>query len=162
MPDLAEDLAPADADTRLEQAEGIVRDYCGWHIAPSQTDTVRLFNVPRTGPLLLPTLNLTAIVSVTDQGTLVDPSAYDFDPAGILMRVDGASWAWGYGPIVVEFTHGYDDAPPGVTRVVQSVAAQLPNGLKSKAAGPFSESYFGELSPLDRSSLARYRIPVGP
>lgn len=162
MAELAETLTPADDDERLDQAEGVVRDHCGWHIAPSRTDTVRIFGAPLGGPILLPSMYVTAVVSVTDQGTLVDPSAYDFETAGILRRVDGAAWACGAGVIEVEFTHGYDDVPPAVTRAVQSVAAQMPSGLKSKTAGPFSETYFDGMSDMDRASLSRYRIPVGP
>ncbi len=162
MPELAESLTPADADERLEQAEGIVRDYCGWHIAPSRTETVRIYGAPLGSPILLPSMYVTAIVSVTDQGTLVDPAAYDFETAGILRRVDGWRWSDGLGVIEVVFTHGYDTVPPAVTRAVQSIASQSANGLKSKSAGPFSESYFNDLSPMDRASLSRYRLPVGP
>lgn len=162
MADLAETLVPADDDERLDQAEGIVRDYCGWHIAPSQTDTVRIYGTPLGQPVLLPSMYVTAIVSVTDQGTLLDPSVYDFEQAGILRRIDGYLWSTGDGVIEVTFTHGYTDVPPAVTRAVQSIASQLPNGLRSRSAGPFSESYFNDLSPMDRASLSRYRIPVGP
>lgn len=162
MADLAEALAPADDDERLDQAEGIVRDFCGWHISPSRTDTVRVANHPRNMPVLLPSMYVTSVVSVTDQGTVLDPSVYDFDPEGVLRRTDGDVWACGTGVIEVKFTHGYTDPPPAVTRAVQSVAAQLPNGLKAKTAGPFSESYFNDLSPMDRSTLSKYRIPVGP
>ena len=162
MAELAETLAPADDDERLDQAEGIVRDYCGWHIAPSRTDTVRVYGTPLNGPVLLPSLYVTAIMSVTDQGTLLDSTVYDFEQAGVLRRIDGWKWAEGTGVIEVEFTHGYDEVPPAVTRAVQSVASQLPNGLRSRSAGPFTESYFNDLSPMDRASLSRYRIPVGP
>jgi hypothetical protein len=162
MAELAETLAPADDDERLDQAESVVRDHCGWHIAPSRTDTVRIYGAPLGTPILLPSMYVTGIVSVTDQGTLVDPTLYDFEQAGILRRTDGGCWASGYGAIEVEFIHGYASVPPAVTRVVQSVAALLPNGLKSKQAGPFSESYFDDLPQLDKVALSRYRIPVGP
>jgi hypothetical protein len=162
VPELAEELAPADDDERLEQAEGIVRDYCGWHIAPPRTDTVRILTDRRDLPILLPSLYVTGIVSVTDQGTLLDSDVYDFTTEGLLRRTDGNVWACGSGVIEVQFVHGYADPPPAVTRAVQSVAAQLPNGLKSKTAGPFSESYLNDLSPMDRSTLSKYRIPVGP
>jgi hypothetical protein len=162
MAELADTLTPVlDVDV-LDQAEGVVRDHCGWHIAPSRTDTIKIYGAPLGTPILLPSMYVTAIVSVTDQGTLVDPSVYDFEQAGILRRIDGGCWTAGYGAIEVTFTHGYTDVPPAVTRVVQSVAALLPNGVKSKQAGPFSESYFDDLPPLDKAALSRYRIPVGP
>ena len=162
MAELADSLAPADNDERLNQAESVVRDHCGWHIAPSRTDTVKIYGAPLGTPILLPSMYVTGIVSVTDQGTLVDPTVYDFEQAGILRRIDGGCWSSGYGAIVVEFTHGYTDVPPAVTRVVQSVAALLPNGLKSKQAGPFAESYFDDLPAIDKAALSRYRLPVGP
>lgn len=163
MPELVADLAPQDDDERLDQAEGVVRDFCGWHIAPERTETVKFYGHATNAPILLPTMYLTGIASVTDQGTLLDPSVYDFDPAGLLLRIDGGCWATGYGPLVVEFTHGYNETPPGVARAVQAVAGALSTGaLKSKQAGPFAESYLTDISTLDRATLSRYRIPVGP
>ena len=46
--ELATSLTPANDNERLEQAESVVRDFCGWHIAPSVTPSSRP-TVPSTG-----------------------------------------------------------------------------------------------------------------
>ena len=58
--------ATADEAQRLEQAEAEVRGYCGWHIAPSVTEEIK---VEGDGGqvLLLPSLYVTAVASVTDE-----------------------------------------------------------------------------------------------
>ena len=163
MAELAEFLTPQSDEDRLVAAEAAARSYCGWHIAPSRTDTVRVYASPSNAPILLPSLYVTAIVSVTDQGTLLDPTAYDFETCGILRRIDGRCWATGTGVVQVVFTHGYTTAPADVTEAIQALAAVSgQGGVRQRTAGPFSESYVGDLSPLSHGALSRYRIPVGP
>ena len=184
-PELATTLEPSVTD-RLLQAEAMVRTWCGWHIAPERDDT---FTLDGTGGpnLVLPTLHLTAVTSVTENGTLLDPDVpdYQWSQAGIITRVRWADWQWFDasrfdadlpGPdawsnqdqaIVVEVTHGYADVPADVTSVVQRVAQRLvdnPAGLIQETVGPFHNQYGTSdlLTPGDLAVLARYRLPVRP
>ncbi len=139
MGDLATTLTATEAD-RLVQAEVLVRAYCGWHISPSRTDTV---TVRGTGGnvLLLPTMRLTAVVTVTDDGYSVPAADFDVDSNGYLVRFDGY---WSYRLVVVQFTHGYTPPPADVTAVVQAVgkrALNNPGTLTRHQVGPFSDSY---------------------
>jgi hypothetical protein len=154
--DLAPSITPADDATILLQAEGIVRDFCGWVIAPPETVTVVVES--RGGcTLLLPSAFVTDVVSVT----VVDGAeltGYRLTGAGILADIH-----FPCGPIEVEFTHGYaaDEVPPAVTRVVQAVAQRIKGraalgGLKSRQVGPFMESYGVELDNAERAMLAPY------
>jgi hypothetical protein len=166
-PELALTLTPIDDDERLMQAEAAVRSYCRWHIAGSREDTVTIYPRTATDVLMLPSLYVTAVTSVTDGGTLLDPSAYRWTQDGYLRRTDGQWWSAStvgsslLDGIVVEFTHGYTEPPADVAAVVQSIAAVSGNGaLKSTTSGPFSETYSTDLSTFDKARLAQYRIPV--
>lgn len=158
MPELADELTATDAD-RLLQAEQAVRDYCGWHIAPSRTQTVTLRGTASPN-LMLPSLYVTAVTSVTVDGApQVEGVDYDVHREGYLSR---RGWGWWTGEsIVVVFTHGYDGAavPPSVTAAVQALAQNAignPAALTRKTVGPFTEQY-GSSSDL-LSGLGAYRI----
>lgn len=167
MPDLATTLTATDAE-RLEQAEALVRGYCGWHIAPPREETVTLRGI-RRAMLFLPSLYVTSVASVTDDGTaLTVEDDYTWSPVGVLTRVG----YWSTGEVVVSFTHGYADPPPEVTAVVQAVAQRAvdnPGSLVREQRGPFAETYsqvgFNQSIPLvlldaEKETLRRYRIPA--
>lgn len=161
MPDLALDLAPSELD-RIEQAEAMVRGYCGWHISPSQTDTVTIYP-DASGVLMLPSLYVTVVTSVTEVGyPALDVTDYRFDTNGVLRRISPWYWYSTAPAVTVTFTHGYTQPPADVTAVVQALAIRAignATGLKSKAVGPFSETYSTEFLSLEKATLARYRIP---
>lgn len=179
MAELADDLV-IDQDTRLDQAEGIVRRYCGWHIAPSRAGET--YTLPEASPvILLPTLHLTAVTAAmgADDADLLT-YGFTFSADGILRRgslaPDGiAYWgAWWPAGTVVTFTHGYSTVPPDVTAVVQALAQRATDNPGSRTQitdGPFSESYSltgtGEAVGLsllmgDKATLDLYKLPPRP
>ena len=90
-------------------AEAMVRSYCGWHIAPSETHTVTL-DGKGGSTLFLPSLHVTAITSITVDGTLLAATGYEWSETGQVNRKYGA-WPRKLRSIVVVFTHGYTDVP---------------------------------------------------
>lgn len=178
MAELADDLVP-DQDARLDQAEGLVRRYCGWHIAPSRTET---FTLPEAAPyIVLPTLHLTAVTAIVDaDATDLLANGYTFSPEGVLRRGSyaqaGISYlsTWWPGGTVVTFTHGYVDVPPEITGVVQAIAQRAvdnPRSLVSTQDGPFSDTYSqtgtGETLALgllagEKVALDMYRLRSRP
>lgn len=159
--DLAVTLT-ATEDDRLEQAEAMVRGYCGWHIAPSRTETVTLYP-DGSGQMALPSLYVTGVASVTETGyPALLSTDYRWYPHGEILRIQPWYWNTRTGGVDVTFTHGYQDPPADVTAVVQALAQRLvanTAGLKSKTVGPFSETYSTELLSLEKATLSRYRIP---
>ena len=160
-----------DVDALLDQANAVVRGYCGWHVAPVVTQTVTL--VGSRNPLLaLPSLNVTAVSSVTVDGVAVDVDAYTWSAIGVLRRVDCwwngfASTTGGQSAVEVTFTHGYDSVPD-LARVILALANRMQDNPKSATrvqAGPFAEQYGAAGSGFTLDELAvlrRYRIPVAP
>lgn len=175
MAELATTLTPTEED-RLDQAEAMVRTYCGWHIAPSREETVVL-DGPGSQVLLLPSLYVTAIASVVEAGVELDPANdYQWSRSGVVNRWYGATWpdagTCGHGwwtsqlrGIEVTMTHGYETVPVEVTGVVQAIASRLidnPSGLQQQTVGPFSETYSGAGSALgaaEEAILGKYLLP---
>lgn len=154
---------------RLAQAEALVRGFCGWHIAPSRTETVSVRG-RGLATLLLPSMRVTAVSSVTVDGlALTAEDDFTWSAAGVLTHAG----RWINGKVVsVAMTHGYSTPPAEVTGVVQAVAQRAvdnPGSLVRTQKGPFSDTYsttgsnqVGTLALLDseKDALRRYRIPA--
>lgn len=155
--ELADSLTVTEED-RLLQAEATVRDYCGWHIAPSREQTVT-FSAP-TGPrLMLPSLYVTAVSSVLVDGVAqVEDTDFRVHQNGWVERLSVGSY-WSGDVISVTFTHGYATPPASVTAAVQTIAQNAigtVGGLTRKTVGPFTDVYALPAELLAR--LSAYRI----
>lgn len=147
-------------------AAAIVRDYCGWHIAPTVTEEVTV-DGPGGTALLLPTLHLTEVVSVVEDGTTVDPTGYGWSEAGI---VDGRWWTTKRRGLVVTITHGYQLCPLPVRAVVGRLAAGAagPRDLSVQVGqvkvqrDAATETGRGGIDDYCAAILARYCIPPRP
>lgn len=158
-------LTEAEARAR---AEAEVRAYCGWHIAPSRSDTLV---VDGSGAMVqaLPTLRVTALTALSEEGTAVDLAEVEWSEAGFLRRT--TPFTARLRGVSVTVTHGYDAIPLDVqavidrltTRGVQSsssVYAQV--GQVSYATGADGLPATATLTELDRAVLDRYRLPPRP
>lgn len=151
-------------DFFLSAAGEVVRDYCGWHIAPPQTDTATL-DVGSWGLLSLPTTHITAVASVTVDDQVLGEGDYLWDARGWVELCR----RWCHGKAVVTFTHGYDTCPMAVKSVVLEVASTAtatPGGNVNEVASPsyrllFEPNSMGTvLQPSHLDRLAKYRIGV--
>lgn len=161
--DLVDTLTPTSND-RLEQAQALVRAYCGWHIAGYREDTLTLAGTGQR-TLILPTLHLVEVLAVVQDGSPVDATSYQASDAGVLTH-DG--WWGNRTEVTVTFVHGYQVVPPEVTAVVQSVAQRMTDNpgtpLVRKTRGPFTDQYASPdsgpstLLDAERVALSRYKI----
>lgn len=158
----------------IDGATAAVRRYCGWHIAPAFTETV-LLDGSGGSVLTLPTLHLTALSAVTENGTAlteyapVDGSGdFEWSVLGSVRRVRGL-WTERYRAVSVTMTHGFDAAPDVAQIILQVTAAALssPMGATREQAGQLAVSWAttapgvsGGLSLLGRdlATLSLYRI----
>lgn len=152
-----EPLSPEDA------AQKLVRDYCGWHVAPVITETITLDG---TGSrrLFLPSLKVLEVQSVTVKGEPLDAAAYSWTEAGILYR--GGGWPEGYRNVEVTLVHG--NPPEDVRWIVDAIVARLavaPKGrLQRKNVGQIGGAWEnGAGSPTrlfrdERDALAPYAL----
>lgn len=169
--ELATSLAVTEAD-RLLQAEALVREYCGWHIAPLRTGIEVTVDGSGSQVLDLPTLMLLDVVSILEDGVTVALSDVQWTEAGYLWRA--TPWTSELRGVVVTIDHGYEDVPASVEGVVQAVAqraVQNPGSLVRKQVGPFGDTYsqtgFNQSLPIalldaEREILDHYKIPLQP
>ena len=153
----------AATDGQRAAALEAVQSYCGWHIAPSKTETRTVWGTD-TGTFLLPSMHVTAVASVVVGGAALDPAAYRWTLSGIVSRV------WGWWPraesATVTFTHGYPLFPAAVWQIVERVAqraADDPGALQQvgqvRYASVSGVGIGSSLSDLDRRDLNAYRLP---
>lgn len=160
-----------DPQALIDQATAEVRRYCGWHIAPALTEPV---TVDGSGGLFLslPSLHVTNVTAVTEDGLLRDPSTYEWSEQGQLWAA--YPWSGHFRGVTVDMTHGFSDVPEDVRAIVMAVAsrAQLsPDGVVRRQVGAVSESYSQtgfnvaggvSLMPHEKADLDSYRIRPRP
>jgi hypothetical protein len=151
-----ETYVAARAEMRLAQVIQRVRDYCGWHIAGSVTETV---TVDGSGAktLDLPTLRLTAVLSVTEDGETVDLDDVEWATSGYLQRA--TAWTTKLRGVAVQITHGYTEMPLSLAELVMTAAAR---GLEVVKHGLVrSQEQIGDYSYNNQYATAGSNQPVG-
>lgn len=155
-------LSAAEAYTAqmlIDMATDEVQGHCGWHIAPTQTDTV---TVDGSGGVIqaLPTLRLVDLVSLTEDGTAVDLAGVQWSEAGYLWR--GTPWTRALRGLVAEIEHGYPEAPPAVAKLICELVARSmnPSGVSRESSGGESVTYeLAEMTEQEQRILdRRFRI----
>lgn len=167
VPDLP---APSGVDADAwAAAVAAARAFCGWHIAPSVTQTVTL-DGGWSSVLILPSLHVTAVASVVNDGTPI--TAPDWSPAGMVRRGDCGVWSGKYQGVTVTFTHGYDRLPMDLQAVLTTMASRgvtAPQGSQL-VAGPFQVNGVSVaaqdgavgLTSGHLATLQRYALPPRP
>lgn len=146
--------APAGVDADAWAAAcAAVRAYCGWHIAPSVTEDV---TVDGSGGniQLLPTLHLTALTSITNDGTAVtDP---EWSEAGMVR----GNWTQKLRGVTANMTHGFAVCPPELLPVLRAIVnGSSLGGASSVTSGTHQVQFEQALSNTQhRATLDLYRM----
>ncbi|MGA5467171.1 hypothetical protein [Mycobacterium sp. NPDC050041] len=160
------DRVTGDAAERLLSASlATARRFCGWHVAPVQSDVVK-----RDGDggrlLRLPTLRLVTLTSVIENGVDITADVVESgDAAGCLYKAAGGRWCRGIANITVSFTHGFDDAPDfdaallsWIDRTSFAAGGGRPN-VVGPVQWPVEEMATGSaFSAVERSLLESFRL----
>lgn len=129
-----------------------VRAYCGWHIAPPVTEDV---TVDGSGGSiqLLPTLHMTALTSITNDGAVVtDP---EWSEAGMVR----GSWTSKFRGVTANMTHGFAACPPEIMTVLRAIVASASQGgASSVTSGPHQVQFEQALNSQQRATLDLYRM----
>ncbi len=142
---------------QIDQAVGLVRAFCGWHVWPVVTETLIVDGVGGV-VLTLPTLKVTDVALVVESGVEVDADGYEWSASGDVQRVGGC-WTTRWRGIEVTLTHGFETCP--LLSVVAGIAS---SGTAPEVVGPFSFGGSDAASSVMpyRDALSLYRIPVLP
>lgn len=152
-------LSAAEAYTAqmlIDMATDEVQGHCGWHIAPTQTDTV---TVDGSGGVIqaLPTLRLVDLVSLTEDGTAVDLTGVQWSEAGYLWR--STPWTRALRGLVAEIEHGYAETPQSVAKLICELVARSmnkPSGVARESSGGESVNYeLAEMTEQEQRLLDR-------
>lgn len=97
--------------TDTARATAAARNYCGWHVTPVSSDEEIVLDGPGGRLLVLPTLKLTELTSVAEDGVELDLADLSWSATGLVAKRNGAYWTSQLGGIAVTFSHGYATAP---------------------------------------------------
>lgn len=143
-------------------AEGAIRDYCGWHIAPIREEVFALDGGGKRR-ILLPTMRLREVVSVVADGREI-VSRVRASESGVLELDE--RFPCGLSSVVVRISHGYHpEEVPSIMGVIASAASRfadsLGNIVQSQTAGGSTVTFFSGSESLlssERLKLDPYRI----
>lgn len=144
----------------LNAALAAARRYCGWHVTPSRSDTL---TVDGSGGavLLLPTMRLTDITAVTENGVDLDVDTINFAPRGVVWKTSNLNRRWCRDSITFEVVHGFDDVPDFNMAVLTAVERGS-FGAAREVIGPFQYTTTGAVnstfSEAEKAVLDLYRL----
>lgn len=170
----AADLRAADALAAVSRS---IRNRAGWHITPLVTGHVLELDGPGGGVLSLPSMKIKTITSITDDGTVLDPTpGADLrvsKDTGLVKKRSGGHWSGEYGAIAVTMDHGHETAEDLSLMCMALVARALasPMGATREQAGALSVNWgmttqgvaggivpsAGELAIMDHYRLTGWR-----
>jgi hypothetical protein len=122
----------------LQRAYAAVRNYCGWHVSPVRAGDVVTLDGPCSPLLSLPTLQLTALTTVVEDGVTLDVTKLSWSARGLVTKKTGSCWwSCNYRSIVVTMTHGYAvalDFDQAVLSVVNEISSSALTGVGASGA----------------------------
>ena len=158
----------------IEQASDIVDTHCGRDFTLHE-DVAERYDGTGRDSLRLRGWPVVSVASVVVGGvSLTEDLEYEVDAAGILERVDGATWPVGRRNVSVTYSYGYVVTPGAIAGVVEDLVAgalthaarnRATKGASSMSMDGYSVAY-SELSrlmvlaPEQMQTLDRYR-PIG-
>lgn len=119
-------------DVLIKEASSGIVDYVGRELASEGlTSTFRVASIDVIDALVLPRFPVTAITTVTEDGTVLDTDEYEFVSAnGFVYRLDDADQriAWAGPKVTIAYTAGYvmlTAIPPALERACKEYVKML-------------------------------------
>jgi hypothetical protein len=155
----------ATAQQLIDAASETITEYCGWHLVPALTETL---TIDGSGHTLqpVPTMNITALAAVTEDGKDQPLSGIDWSVHGVLEKRNGAAWTGRRRGVTVTLTHGFPTAPAWLVTVACALAGRAYLGSVSavqETSGGESVTYLNPgrgvaLLPEERQMLSRLKV----
>lgn len=157
-----------ETERQLAAALAAARTYCGWHVSPVVSEVELVLDGPGDRLLVLPTLKITALTAVIEDGVSVDLTELNWSTRGLIAKRGGTYWSGLFGSIRVTFAHGYASAPDFESVVLSAIDR---GGFSAESGprviGPFQ--YTDALAPagsaftgMERMVLDRYSLERRP
>jgi hypothetical protein len=152
-----------ETERQLAAALAAARGYCGWHVTPVLVDQTITLDGPGGELLVLPTLKLTELSEVDEDGTELLLADLNWSARGLIRKRNGLYWTSLFGAITVIFSHGYASADDFESVVLSAIERGAFSSDKGPTTiGPFQ--YAGSLedrmlfTDAERAVLDRYRL----
>lgn len=142
---------------------GAARRWCGWHVTPELPSDVIEVDGPGGRLLVLPTLHLSTLHEVVENGVPVDVAGLEVSRRGLVRKAAGF-WTDRFGGITVTMTHGFAEAPAFNAAVLSMIdRAALSSSGAPLGIGPFrwSEAKLtagDAFTEEERGLLQQYRL----
>lgn len=153
---------------QLDAALAAARRYCGWHVTPVVTDQTVTLDGPDAYVLVLPTLNMTNLTEVDEDGEELNLADLSWSARGLVAKKSGHWWSAAFRSITVTFSHGFATAADFDSVILSSIerGAFSPDRIP-REIGPFKytepgNSAFGLFTDAERSVLDRYALEKAP
>lgn len=152
------------AESAVEAASQAIRNYCGWHVAPSLTCTAH----PAGGAVVtkLPAGYVASITSISENGTTLESGAYEWRKDGLLKRAFPNVWTDKWDGIEVVYSAGYSaDAVPDLAEAVCAIASgvlSVSPGVTSESADGVAVSYSASASSIAASLTSQQKSALEP
>lgn len=133
-------------DMWVKAAQATVRRFCGWHIAPSITETVQV-TAHGGRRMNLPSGHVTRIMEISFRGRALDPATdIDWSPEGaVMLRRELPDWPDVPGGVSATITHGWAvEEVPEVVALIASIAQRAsasPAAIASQAVNGASVTF---------------------
>ena len=135
------DANAEETQRQLNAALTAARRYCGWHVTPVLTATAVTVDGPGQKYLVLPTMNLTAVTAMVENGVSINVATLGWSVRGLVVKTDNTLWAEGFSNITATITHGYESADDFESVVFSSIdRGGFTTGDSPRAIGPFQYS----------------------
>lgn len=142
-------------DPVTQGAAESIRTECEWHIAPIETETVKIRAAGAT-VVLLPTLKLVEVLTITSAGQPV--TGWEHYENGVVERVGGFPHV-----IEVQFRHGYTKCPVDLLSVIAERASTGTAGrVRQESLGSRSVSLEAGYDTVGSVVLAKYTLHGRP
>lgn len=162
-------LAAGDPRTTmlLGAALAAARSYCGWHVIGERTVTMTL-DGPGSPLLVLPTLRLTDIAALTEDGQIIDPLTLEWSELGLVYKAARARWTRRYRGITATITHGFTEAADFNNAIVSMVDRLSQGQGGPEVVGPFqfpgapAAASGAVFTGIEKALLDQYRLESAP
>ena len=151
-------------ESALNAASQAIRNYCGWHITPSVKCTAN----PSGGEVVakLPAGYVSSIESVTENGTALAATNYQWRKDGLLKHVLPCRWCDAWDGIEVVYNAGYEaDAVPDLIEAVCAIASgvlAVAPGVSSESADGVSISYSASAASVAAALTSQQKNALEP
>lgn len=130
-----------ESQRQLDAALAAARRYCGWHVTPVLTNTAVTVDGPGQKYLVLPTMNLTALTGMVENGVAINVATLGWSVRGLVVKTDNTWWSEGFSNITATISHGYAAAADFESVVFSAVdRGGFSLGGGPRVIGPFQYS----------------------